>query len=301
VRTRVQGFAEDKKPHHFVGPHPWAASRSLLLPTELTSRVPTDQVKETKRRLDARRTQTEDAPLDVVLASNMISVGLDVDRLGLMVVAGQPKTTSEYIQATSRVGRSYPGLVVTCLNASRPRDRSHYERFAAYHESFYREVEATSVTPFSLQTLGRGMVGTLITMIRHGLLDMEPPRGFMRLRSNRALADEILEALVLRARHHREWHDDEAERRIEGEIRARGRAFLDAWERVVARAREGGADRTYSDLDRAGNEGKSVMYFATDDPPDDHDERRFCAPTSMRDVEASTHIWIRFAQLDERR
>ena len=301
VRTRVQGFAEDKKPHHFVGPHPWAASRSLLLPTELTSRVPTDQVKETKRRLDARRTQTEDAPLDVVLASNMISVGLDVDRLGLMVVAGQPKTTSEYIQATSRVGRNYPGLVVTCLNASRPRDRSHYERFAAYHESFYREVEATSVTPFSLQTLGRGMVGTLITMIRHGLLDMEPPRGFMRLRSNRALADEILEALVLRARHHREWHDDEAERRIEGEIRARGRAFLDAWERVVARAREGGADRTYSDLDRAGNEGKSVMYFATDDPPDDHDERRFCAPTSMRDVEASTHIWIRFAQLDERR
>jgi superfamily II DNA/RNA helicase len=316
VKTRVQGFAEDKKPHHHVGPHPWAASRDLSLPAELTSREPTERVKETKRRLAARMVVNAAdkgaEPLDVVLASNMISVGLDVDRLGLMVVAGQPKTTSEYIQATSRVGRTYPGLVVTCLNASRPRDRSHYERFVAYHESFYREVEATSVTPFSLQTLDRGLAGTLISMIRHGLLDMEPARGFMRLHNNRSLADEILEVLVARAKRHREWHDKTAERRIEDEIRARGRSFLDAWERVAIRANKpyqghvdqddpGGGDRIYSSLDRAKHEGKPVMFFATDDPPDDHDERRFVAPTSMRDVEPSTHLWLRFAQLDERR
>ena len=305
VRTRVKGFAEDKTPHHHVGAHPWAASRQLTLPAELTSREPTDRVKETKSRLATRRaTRSTDegpAPLDVVLASNMISVGLDVDRLGLMVVTGQPKTTSEYIQATSRVGRNYPGLVVTCLNASRPRDRSHFERFVAYHESFYREVEATSVTPFSLQTLERGMVGTLLSMIRHGLLDMEPPRGVMRLHHNRALADAILEVLVTRARRHREWHDSDAERRIADELRARGRNFLDAWERVIDRTREGAGDRTYSDLDRARTLGTALMYFATDDPPDDSDERRFVAPTSMRDVEPSTHIWLRFAQLDERR
>ena len=310
VKTRVKGFTEGKKPHHHIGPHPWAASRDLTLPAELTSREPTERVKETKRRLAARMGNAAADPLDVVLASNMISVGLDVDRLGLMVVAGQPKTSSEYIQATSRVGRTYPGLVVTCLNASRPRDRSHYERFVAYHESFYREVEATSVTPFSLQTLDRGLAGTLISMIRHGLLDMEPPRGIMRLHANRALANAILEVLVVRAKRHREWHDTTAERRIQDELRARGLSFLDAWERIVARAGRGdlskgdlggGASRTYSDLDRAKHEGKAVMFFATDDPPDDHDERRFVAPTSMRDVEPSTHIWLRFAHLDERR
>ena len=309
VKSRVKGFAEGKQPHHHIGPHPWAASRNLSLPAELTSREPTDRVKETKRRLAARLAGSDSGkgaePLDVVLASNMISVGLDVDRLGLMVVAGQPKTSSEYIQATSRVGRTYPGLVVTCLNASRPRDRSHYERFVAYHESFYREVEATSVTPFSLQTLDRGLAGTLISMIRHGLLDMEPPRGIMRLHANRALAEDILEVLVARARRHRDWHDKTAERRIEDEIRARGLSFLDAWERVITRAaggaEGGGAQRTYSDLDRAKHEGKAVMFFATDDLPHDHDERRFVAPTSMRDVEPSTHIWLRFAQLDERR
>jgi len=308
VKTRVRGFPE-KKPHHHIGPHPWAAARDVSLPAELTSREPTERVKETKRRLAARMVSNAAdkgaEPLDVVLASNMISVGLDVDRLGLMVVAGQPKTTSEYIQATSRVGRNYPGLVVTCLNASRPRDRSHYERFVAYHESFYREVEATSVTPFSLQTLDRGLAGTLISMIRHGILDMEPPRGFMRLHANRALADDILEVLVSRAKRHREWHDEAAERRIEDEIRARGLSFLDAWERVAIRAAggddSGGAQRTYSDLDRARHEGKAVMYFATDAPPDDHDERRFVAPTSMRDVEPSTHVWLRLAHLDERR
>jgi len=300
VHNRVHDIEDKRRPLLFVGPHPWAKDRKLKLPAELTSRESTERVKDTKRRLSARTQSKDPEPLDVVLASNMISVGLDVDRLGLMVVTGQPKTTSEYIQATSRVGRAYPGLVIACLNVMRPRDRSHYERFCAYHESFYREVEATSVTPFSGQALDRGLVGSLLSMIRHGLGAMEPPTGFMKLHDNRPAAESILSWMIKRARGHRKFHDDEAEKRIADILSTRGKHFLDAWERVAQKFKEGGGDRTYSRNDRAGSEGMPILFTASDDPPIDHDERAFQVPTSMRDVEPNAHIWVRWKQLDER-
>lgn len=299
VKNRV-GSIQEKVPLHFVGQHPWAADRKLEMPAELTSRETTERVKETKARLGARRTSTDPEPLDVVLASNMISVGLDVDRLGLMVVTGQPKTTSEYIQATSRVGRAYPGLVVTCLNVMRPRDRSHYERFASYHESFYREVEATSVTPFSGQALDRGLVGSLLSMIRHGISSMEPPTGVMNIHNERAAADHLLQWMVGRARSHKYFPDEDAEMRMAALVRARGKHFLDAWERVADEAKASAAARTYSNSDRAKNEGVALLYTASDDPPHDYDARVFQAPTSMRDVEPTVHVWLRFKHLDER-
>jgi hypothetical protein len=302
VENRIKDIETEKRPMKFVGPHPWAANRQLLLPAELTSREKTERVKDTKHRLTVRRTvkDGDKEPLDVVLASNMISVGLDVDRLGLMVVAGQPKTSSEYIQATSRIGRAYPGLVVTCLNVMRPRDRSHYERFVAYHEAFYREVEATSVTPYSGQALDRGFVGTLVSMIRHGIREMEAPSGAMRLHANRDRAEKILEWLIGRAKGHRDWFDTGAETRVTDLIRARGKSFLDAWERVVDRATAGAGGRTYSKNDKAGTEGLPLLFTANDEPPPDSDERHFQAPMSMRDVEPNVHVWVRFKPLDER-
>ena len=128
---------------------------------ELTSREPTDQRVGHQATAGARISTRNKEHVDVALATNMISVGLDITRLGLMVVLGQPKAAAEYIQATSRVGRDRekPGLVVTLLNVHRPRDRSHYERFEAFHASFYRAVEATSVTPFAPRALDRGAAG----------------------------------------------------------------------------------------------------------------------------------------------
>ncbi|EFO81539.1 putative DNA helicase [Oscillochloris trichoides DG-6] len=133
---------------------------------ELTSRIPSTRIPTILKQLEL--TGGTKGSLDVLLATNMISVGVDVPRLGLMVVNGQPKASAEYIQATSRVGRRLdaPGLVITVYNWSRPRDISHYERFLPYHEALYRHVEATSVTPFAPRARDRALHAVVIAMAR---------------------------------------------------------------------------------------------------------------------------------------
>ncbi|WP_240989553.1 helicase C-terminal domain-containing protein [Salipiger mangrovisoli] len=147
--------------------------RHLQPPTELTSRVKSEEIRTKLLELDMARNSGEAA--DVVLASNMISVGLDVGRLGLMLVNGQPKTIAEYIQATSRVGRGrVPGLVVTLYNASKSRDRSRYETFPTWHSALYRDVEATGVTPFAPRARDKALHAPFVAMARHlvpGMLD----------------------------------------------------------------------------------------------------------------------------------
>lgn len=140
---------------------------------ELTSRRTQEEIREMLEKIGRKAGQP--GALDVVLATNMMSVGVDIPRLGLMLVNGQPKGISEYIQATSRVGRGrVPGLVITILNNGKARDRSHYECFVSTHANLYRDVEATSVTPFSSRARDRALHAVLVTLIRHtvsGMLD----------------------------------------------------------------------------------------------------------------------------------
>lgn len=140
--------------------------RENVPPRELTSRVSQKEIIEILSELKIEAGKV--GAVDMVLATNMVSVGVDVSRLGLMVMNGQPKTRAEYIQATSRVGRStFPGLVVAVLNAAKPRDRSHFETFYGWHSTLYRDVEATSVTPFASRARDRALHAALVAMIRH--------------------------------------------------------------------------------------------------------------------------------------
>lgn len=134
---------------------------------ELTSRLQPADLVDTLRRME--QSVTSDDVVDFVACTNMLSVGIDVGRLGLMLMNGQPKTNAEYIQATSRVGRAaVPGVVITLFRSSRARDRSHYEGFFGFHEALYRGVEPTSVTPWSRRSRERSLAAALIILMRHG-------------------------------------------------------------------------------------------------------------------------------------
>ena len=143
-------------------------SRYLRRIKELTGRLRDDEVPKAISELEVPVTTNRTQAVDVCLASNIIEVGVDIDRLSLMTVVGQPKTTSQYIQVTGRVGRKSerPGLVVTIYSASKPRDRSHFEKFRSYHSRLNAQVEPTSVTPFSPPSLDRALHAAMVAYIR---------------------------------------------------------------------------------------------------------------------------------------
>ena len=238
---------------------------------ELNSRVASSDIPKVLARLG--RSFGQDGAVDVVLASNMISVGMDVRRLGLMLVNGQPKGVAEYIQATSRVGRGKTaGLVLTIYNANKARDRSHYETFQTWHQSLYRDVEATSVTPYAPRARDRALHAPLVAMSRYlvpGLGgDTVDIAGFED--QIEAFADEIVE----RAKRSDDRETDGVRKYLDRRLdqwRARGPV---AWwnDRKPEFSLLISAEKVAAKL--AANRGVSGAAWAT--------------PNSLRNVEAST-------------
>lgn len=156
-------------------------NRFIKDPLELTSRMQSDEVTKTIDKLKVELTvKNQKQVLDVCLASNIIEVGVDIDRLSMMAVVGQPKTTAQYIQVTGRVGRRWmerPGLIFTVYSNRNSRDKSHFEHFIEYHQRLYAQVETTSVTPFSDASIDRGLYAVSIAFLRQRfskVMAMEP-------------------------------------------------------------------------------------------------------------------------------
>ncbi|AKG21295.1 DISARM system helicase DrmA [Calothrix sp. 336/3] len=258
-------------------------------PEELTSRVSTNKVANTKRRLALACNEKES--VDVALATNMISVGLDITRLGLMVVLGQPKTAAEYIQTSSRVGRdaNKPGLVVTLLNVHRPRDRSHYERFQIWHNTFYRAVEATSVTPFSPRAIDRGLAGVTVALARLGISDMTAPLGATQVDRYRQELEFVVETISKRAEAHNPDLNAVTADTLRQEIRRSVIDLIDTWERIAERDRR---------LQYQPNEVEMVPPLLLDalDPEIEKkstEQQKFKAQRSLRDVEPVVKLLVR--------
>ena len=294
LASRVAGYADHKR----IGEGPGSfANRSMSSEVcELTSRESTDKVAVTKARLAIGFGEKERAKerVDVALATNMISVGLDITRLGLMVVLGQPKAAAEYIQATSRVGRDEhkPGLIVTLLNVHRPRDRSHYERFEAFHASFYRSVEATSVTPFAPRALDRALPALVVALARHRRPMLTPPRAALNIVQERSNLDFVPKVLADRARSHRALSPED-EARLNASLQMRVKDLLDSWWKVAKRQTEVGARLVYQRFEQTDGRALLRMPLEAPDPDLGQDGRKFKAPRSLRDVEASVNLFVK--------
>jgi hypothetical protein len=289
VQNTIKGYGARKR----IGEQPglFQDRKTFSEVVELTSRVPTDKVADARRRLECGFHDPQ--RVDCAIATNMISVGLDIQRLGLMVVLGQPKTHSEYIQATSRVGRDSdrPGLVVALLNFHKPRDRSHYERFCHYHETFYRSVEVASVTPFSARALDRGFAGALVGLARHSQPELTPPLGVKRIAEVRAvLESRLLDHFLERVRQQPITDQDELEERLRS-VQNRVVDLLDAWRKVYEDYRAAGVELQYQPYEL--KTPKPLLREMLERNFESPSHRKFRANRSLRDVEPDVNLFLR--------
>ncbi|RBY91396.1 DISARM system helicase DrmA [Blastococcus sp. TF02A-30] len=303
VTTRVSGRTE---------PFPRRTTDfSRLAIGELTSRISSSEIGATLDKLslefDPNRWSTngkaafakamqdgkvkggyDQRPYDFVLATSMLQVGVDVPRLGLMLVVGQPKNTAEYIQASSRVGRDRkkPGLVVSLANWSRPRDMAHFEQFRHYHETFYAQVEALSVTPFSEAALERGLMGVLVSAAR--VMDVGRPKslspelGAGRIVDGAQRLDEIIERLTERAA--RAYTEPDFDERVRAKLIQR----KDRW---LGRAIEEGGGLVYErSTDKT--QVTSPLLISPEVRTTTASEKVFVVANSMREVQPEINLLV---------
>ncbi len=231
------------------------------------------------------------APFDAVLATSMLQVGVDVPRLGLMLMVGQPKNTAEYIQASSRVGRSAdgPGLVVTLGNWARPRDLAHFEQFRHYHETFYAQVEALSVTPYSVTSIERGLDGVLVSAARVVAAakpdGLSPEKGAAKVEAEAALLADLVERLTQRGRA---ASDDEAAQRVHARLENRVAQWRKRRTDLLAESKA----LVYEKVRKGAGEGPLMIGAEASTRRDLLAGAPFVVPNSMREVQPEINLLV---------
>lgn len=264
--------------------------RSFSDVVELTSRVWAAEVATSRRRLALGF--HESGRVDCAIATNMIAAGLDIPRLGLMVVVGQPKQNAEYIQATSRVGRdpNRPGLVLTLFNIHKPRDRSHHERFRHYHDTFYRSVEPASVTPFSARALDRGFAGALVGLARHNHRALTTAEGAGKIEPVRRQVEEALRKAFSDRANDQPFSDQERADAVRG-VHDRVGDLLDSWLKIAHDCRQDGASLRYQKHEAAGS-GVPLLRDVLETGVGSAHAGKFRAGRSLREVEPEVNLFV---------
>ena len=269
------------------------SSRNIGSPYELTSRVSTSELNDTLDKLEHDTYSRENIekkkyPVNVLLASNMISVGVDVSRLNLMFLQGQPKAVSEYIQASSRIGRRNPGLAVTLYDASKSRDRSYYEQFIPFHAAFYKFVEPTGITPFSAPARDRALHAVLLAGTRQSDLSLNADRDApnVLIPDNEATVKRFAEFLFARVREINS-HNPEGMRDDSDRIKEELETFIEEWENK-AQLYE---DLVYGDkfVGSSAPKGTHRLIKTFDDKTSDDAQRTL---TSLRNVDKTVPVSV---------
>ena len=248
-----------------------------IITEELTSRKASSEIRRVLRNLDNvyDGESNENGALKYVLSSNMFSVGVDIDRLGIMTMFCQPKTNAEYIQATSRVGRSNPGIVICMYNAFRSRDRSYYEQFNQFHNSFYRFVEPTSVTPFSDRSIEKGLHSVFAALVRHLVPGMSGNAAAKNFDSANEDVIELKNYLISRIRDIQPDNCKAAERYLD--------TFIEYWEERC------GQNLVYDKLKEGRNMGTAECLLHSAEVPG----AVFPVLNSVRNVENGADVYIK--------
>jgi len=291
VKNRARSYVDRKRVRESQGLLDGRDIGSIII--DLTSATAASDAAEAKRRPDL---PTEDiGSVDAAVATDPIGEGLDSLRLGLMVILGQPRTTSEYVQITGRAGRDRdkPGLVVAVLNYSKPRDRAHFERFGAFHKSFYRSVELIGVTPFSARALDRDLAAVTVALTRHGHKPMTTPGGADAIVTERPNLGFVPEVLGKLAEAHVQGNPGDLAA-LRRSVENKASSLLEAWETISKEQQAAAVRMKY--YENEGNEPAFLLHNYQSDElstlSPSNWKVRFGVAWSMRNPEPAVNLSV---------